>query len=262
MENLKKMLLIDSGNTFTKFGILKGKKLFKVLNLKNSSLASEKIEKILSTSNTCILCSVRPDITKLIKKTAKKAKTKIEEVKAKRLKPLIDYKTPYTLGSDRIANFLGAISKQKPPLIIIDIGSAITCDIVDRNGKFLGGFILPGVEMCLTALHRKTALLPHLKFRKIRKIYGDRTKNAILLGVFNTLGGGMERCVAVLKKKFPDAKIVVTGGGYQIFKNAIPFKHTYRKNLTLEGLFYFAKILYNKTKIKHSKGGNYGKGCD
>ncbi|MCD6423067.1 MAG: type III pantothenate kinase [Elusimicrobia bacterium] len=262
MENLKKMLLIDSGNTFTKFGISKNGKLLEILNLKNSSLTCEKLEKILSKSNFCVLCSVRPDITKLIKKVSKKTKTKIEELNLKFFKKLIKYKTPQTLGSDRIANFLGAISKQKPPLIIIDIGSAITCDIVNKKGEFLGGFILPGVEMCLEALYKKTALLPHLKFRKIRKIYGDKTKNAILLGVFNALTGGIQRCIRVLKRKFPDAKVIVTGGGYQVFKNVISFKHTYRKNLTLEGLLCFAKILYNKSHKQDLKGGNYGKSCN
>ena len=94
------------------------------------------------------------------------------------------YKTPVTLGLDRIASVAGA-QKRFPEknVLVIDAGTCIKYDFINKKGEYLGGSISPGLNMRFKALHNFTDRLPLIKPEPVRTITGDSTKNSILTGV-------------------------------------------------------------------------------
>jgi len=140
------------------------------------------------------------------------------------------------IGADRIANATAVVKKYKLPAIVIDFGTATTFDIVDKNAKFVGGIIAPGLEIQAKALSQFTSKLPKLKIEAAECAIGKNTISAMLSGI--VLGhkcmieGMIKECENELKEK---ATIVATGGFSEVlFKNSnIDYID---KDLTLFGL--------------------------
>ena len=150
---------------------------------------------------------------------------------------IIKYKTPHTLGRDRIAAICGAWSMfPHQNSLVIDAGTCIKYDIVTAEGEYLGGSISPGIGMRLRAMHEFTAKLPVVTREKITDFVGDTTETAIRTG--GQLGAAMEAqgFVNLYKQKFGnDLNVIVTGGDgtYLVghLENAI-----YQNDLVLKGL--------------------------
>lgn len=149
------------------------------------------------------------------------------------------------VGKDRIANALCAHNKYPFPAIVIDIGTATTFDILDKNGYFIGGIILPGIKMQFDSLNQKTSLLPKLDIQKIDHVIGKNTKDNILSGVIRghacAINGLIHKCESELGTK---TTIILTGGLSEFIAEYIDNFDYCDKNLTLEGL----KILYDLNK--------------
>ena len=125
----------------------------------------------------------------------------------------IAYRTPGTLGSDRLAAAVGAWDIQPGKnLLVIDAGSAITIDFVSRDGTYHGGNIAPGIEMRLAALHEHTNRLPHIGKEGEIPTLGYDTETAIRSGVINGIIYEIEGYIAELKKKHPELLVFLTGG--------------------------------------------------
>ena len=123
---------------------------------------------------------------------------------------------PVTVGDDRLLVALGAFSKVNQACIVVDAGTAITCDFVDGQGVFHGGAILPGGQMMLDALHRGTSALPHVSIEDMPEPlepFGKTTEFAMLLGVRASVRGAV-RYLAERYAAFYEAypQIVATGG--------------------------------------------------
>lgn len=125
----------------------------------------------------------------------------------------IDYRTPDTLGSDRLAAAIGAM-QQAPGrnILVIDAGSAITIDLIDSKGHFLGGNISPGVKMRLTALHSQTSRLPQIEKEGDIPKFGYNTETAIRSGVIRGICHEIDGYIAEIKGVFPDVLVFLTGG--------------------------------------------------
>ncbi|MCD7973492.1 MAG: type III pantothenate kinase [Candidatus Azobacteroides sp.] len=125
----------------------------------------------------------------------------------------ICYKTPETLGNDRLAGAIGAHSiKPDKNLLIIDAGTAITYDFIDKNGNFYGGNISPGLYMRFKALHYFTAKLPLVSSEGEIPSFGDTTETAIRSGVVNGIIYEMDSYINEFKKKYDDVFVFLTGG--------------------------------------------------
>jgi len=142
------------------------------------------------------------------------------------------------LGIDRLLVCIGAIKKYQHSLIVFDLGTAITVNVVDKNKKFLGGAILAGLDMSLKALTAGTALLPLGGLNPPDNIIGKNTLEALASGsLYGTASmiEGMSKKIAESTKQ--DFKIVLTGGGA---KHILPFlsfcNYIYEKELLLEGM--------------------------
>ncbi len=153
----------------------------------------------------------------------------------------LSYKTPHTLGKDRIAAATGA-SYLFPGehVLVIDAGTCITMDVVNSEREFLGGNISPGVEMRLKAMHHFTANLPLVKIVPGRlptdNWLGDSTELAIRnggeLGALLEVTAFMKKC----KRLFKPLRVIFTGGDADFFVKTIKTKIFANSNLVLTGL--------------------------
>ncbi len=123
------------------------------------------------------------------------------------------YKTPHTLGVDRIAAIIGAQNEAPgKDILVIDAGSAITYDFLDAQGNYHGGNIAPGADMRLISLHEHTNRLPHVTKEGNTPQLGYDTETAIRSGVINGITYEIEGYISELKKKYPALLVFLTGG--------------------------------------------------
>lgn len=150
---------------------------------------------------------------------------------------VIKYKTPHTLGRDRIASSVAASALfPEKNILIIDAGTSINYDFINLKKEFLGGAISPGFEMRLKALHHFTARLPLLDLNAIDYLIGKTTEENILSGVINGTIGEVAYFIEQYQKLFPDLHVVLTGGDAPLFENRLNCKIFAVPNLVLIGL--------------------------
>ncbi len=211
-------LLIDSGNTFTKVAFCEDDKIVEIVTLYDTE-DFKKINKkrkpktiIISSVNTAIdeIKGYFPDSTLL----ALDFTTPI---------PITNlYKTPSTLGMDRLAGVIGASSLYpNSPCLCIDAGTCITYDILDENANYLGGSISLGIEMRFKALHTFTSRLPLVSRHENVELIGNTSEGAILSGVQIGVLKEMEGIINEYKSKYKGLKIIITGGDSRFFESRI-----------------------------------------
>ena len=98
------------------------------------------------------------------------------------------YKNPKQVGQDRLVGAYGAMKIYGCPLIVVDLGTAITFDVISPKGEYLGGAIVPGIRLSAESLFLKTALLPHIEIQAPRHIIGKTTQESMLSGLFYGYG--------------------------------------------------------------------------
>lgn len=253
----KKLLLaIDIGNTSTTLGLFKASKLLSVQRLTTSSISpyyyERQLRKIFSRIKEkelegIIICSVVPRALKTLKITLKRLFHLRLLIVGQDIKTGIKnlYKRPKQVGQDRLVNARAAYEIYKKGCIIVDFGTAVTIDVVNHKKEYLGGLIVPGLEISLEALAGRTALLPRLKLSKPKNLIGKNTKESMLSGIFYGFGSLCDGVVAKFKAKLKkDLLVVTTGGQSSAVKPYCRNINVLRPNLTLEGL----KIIYRARK--------------
>ncbi|MCS7184368.1 MAG: type III pantothenate kinase [bacterium] len=222
-----KILALDIGNTKIHAAIFEGDKIIKKINteLKNYKKLKE------LKADFVAVASVVPQLNSKIKKIYKDAFF----INYKNCGIKILYKKPYEVGADRLANVVGAYSLFKKPAIVVDFGTAITFDICGKKGEYLGGLILPGVDMCLKALYLMTAKLPLAKIKKTNINIAKTTQDAITTGTYNMIKYSIETITQKLLNKMPKNTITIkTGGNAKLF-NIKNIKFNY-PHITLFGV--------------------------
>lgn len=128
----------------------------------------------------------------------------------------IDYSTPQTLGADRLAAALGALALIGPghPLLVVDLGSAITYDLVDASGTYRGGNIAPGISARLRALHEVAPALPLVAPEGELPVFGHSTETAIRAGVIRGVAAEIAYYTTFLG---PDVRVILTGGDAALY---------------------------------------------
>ena len=123
------------------------------------------------------------------------------------------YKTPLTLGTDRLAAVVGAHFRQRGhDALVIDIGTCITYDFVTAAGEYLGGNISPGPTIRLKALHNFTASLPMVERKGYTPLLGDSTETAMRSGVMRGVVYEVESYIRDFILKYPNLFVYLTGG--------------------------------------------------
>lgn len=147
------------------------------------------------------------------------------------------YKTPKTLGMDRLANVLAARSLcPKQAALIVDVGTCLKFDFVDKKGNYLGGSIGPGLALRFKSLNDYTANLPLIQRYKKTQIIGKNTKESILSGVINGMENEIFGIIERYRKEFDEVKVILTGGDAKEFDLEIKNNIFALENLTLLGL--------------------------
>ena len=240
------ILLFDIGNTHTHLGLADEKRVLKQTDISTLTWfgggAAALVKKFTGKNKIsgAILCSVVPRATPLVKKYARTA----WKVNALELNPTtirgvgIDYPKPNSIGPDRLANAVAAKNSFGAPVVVVDFGTAVTFDVVNAKGNYVGGIIAPGLAAMTNYLHEKTALLPKIEIREVKSVVGKSTEHAMLVGAVHGYRGLIRGLIGELKdelkiKKLP---VVATGGYAKLIAAKLLEISAVAPDLTLEGL--------------------------
>lgn len=147
------------------------------------------------------------------------------------------YRTPQTLGTDRLAAAIGAYDECRgKDTLVIDMGTAITYEFVTGQGEYIGGNISPGIEMRLKALHEFTAQLPKVEKEGEKPFLGTDTETAIRCGVVDGVRHEIEGLVKELIVKYPYLVVFLTGGNTFDFDSSIKKRIFVDRYIVLKGL--------------------------
>jgi len=249
------LIAVDIGNTNIVIGMFKGRKLAKILRL-NADISKSSLIKLIKKQcpaekiQGVIVSSVVPKRLKAVKEAFKAVL---------RLKPIVlgedarvpiknSYKKPHQVGQDRLVNAFAALHiYRKRPLIIVDFGTAVSLDVVSGGGAYLGGVIVPGVELSIENLTRRAALLPKIILKKPKAVLGRSTQESMLSGIFYGYASLCDGIVEKLSKKLKRKPFVVATGGHAKLLSSYCSKiDKIDPQLTLKGLnLTYAEVARN-----------------
>jgi type III pantothenate kinase len=230
-------LAIDVGNTRVKIAVFEKDKLVELFVFNKTKILSE-IKDILKKHE--ISTGIMSNVASISDSKLKKIKNLVQihiissltEVPFKNL-----YKTPETLGVDRIALVAGAVSQfSGHNVLVIDAGTCITFDFVNSEGEYIGGAISPGLKMRFNSLNHFTANLPLLEKDELTDFIGTNTKESMNSGVINGVIQEIDGVINQYKKKFLDLTVVLTGGDTNFLAKQLKSSIFANQNLLLHGL--------------------------
>jgi len=231
-------LVIDIGNSLNKVAIFSEKELvasFFYEKLTVNELSALKtefpgIERAILSS----VASVQPAVYTWLKTTF----SYFLEFNSRTPIPISNnYRTPETLGLDRLAAAIGArVLFPDKDLLVIDAGTAITFDLIEGKGTFAGGNISPGLRSRFRALHEFTANLPLVEEHGKIPLIGQTTEEAIKAGVILGMVLEMDGMIDLMKKKRPEIQPVLTGGDARFFETRLKNRIFVKFEITLIGL--------------------------
>lgn len=210
-------LVIDSGNSAAKVGIFDHQNLME----KYTFTSPEKLRDFLenSTAQNVIVSSVKHDAEQIISWAVHALKKFTLHYSLP--VPVVNlYATPATLGADRLAGVCGA--QQLFPFqhcLVIDAGTCITYDFVDKEGNYHGGGISPGLTMRFQAVHTFTTKLPLVSSKENVPLIGNSTEGSIQSGVINGLLAEIEGIINQYDKRFEGLRVILCGGDAAFFEN-------------------------------------------
>jgi len=240
------ILLFDIGNTHTHVGLADGRRVLKQTNIPTREWFGGNAKSRVATFagskkiTGAALCSVVPNVTPLVWNTVNTFwKLGVLELSPKMLRGVgIDYPKPDSIGPDRLANAVAAKFRFGSPVVVVDFGTAVTFDVVNAKGNYVGGIIAPGLAAMTDYLHEKTALLPKIKIREPKNIVGKSTEQAMLVGAVHGYRGLVRGLIVELKRelKTKNLPVIATGGYAKLIAAKLPEISTVAPDLTLEGL--------------------------
>jgi type III pantothenate kinase len=237
LQNLFMNIVIDIGNTRTKAGVFKDGQL---LNIYSGS--TEEVLASLSAyyAPNVIVSAVGGGIEGVLETFAKKAFVLVFDHKVN-IPLTLEYSTPNTLGLDRLAAALGAaVTKPGKTMLVVDMGSCITIDLLKEGKVFSGGVISPGYNMRFKAMHTFTDKLPLFSSTALREEHvnlpGGSTKECMVAGVQQGIVFEIEGHIAYYRAIYPDIEVIMTGGDAPHFENKFNTPIFTKDSLVLVGL--------------------------
>ena len=245
------LLAVDIGNTNIKLGVFDGDRLTATWNLAtHTHTTSDEYggmllnlmdrEKVLPSEVTgIVLCGVVPPLVhtfvQMCKKYMHSGPLIVEAGVRTGMRICLD--NPREVGPDRVVGAVAAQNLYGKPLVVIDLGTATTFDVVSEEGDYLGGAIAPGIGIANEALVARTAVLPRIELVRPKQVIGKNTVSAmqsgIIFGYIDLIEGMIRRIEHELGCK---VKVVATGGQAYPFAEEIPAIDVVDPNLTLMGL--------------------------
>jgi type III pantothenate kinase len=231
-------LIVDVGNTLVKFAIFKDAELIHKVGFELSEF--KKQYKALKKDFPKVKLAIISSVGRLSKKQIELVEDdlKIIELSSKTKLPFKNcYKTPKTLGVDRIA-LVSASAHQFPDknVLIIDAGTCITYDFITDKNHYLGGAISPGIRLRYKSLNNLTANLPLLETDQPKTIIGDSTESSIHSGVVFGVIKEIDGVIDQYLEKYPSLTVILTGGDAKFLSNQLKNSIFANSNFLLEGL--------------------------
>lgn len=245
---MKGNLTIDIGNTSVKVAYYLGTKLVATTRFAGSD--GQVLDRFISTykPDTAILCSTAsPAVTQDIIGQVERRCRRVLQLTHETPMPIsLAYRTPHTLGRDRIATAVAAWCLVKDSdVLVIGAGTAITYDLTLADGSFVGGNIAPGLKLRFAALHEHTGRLPLVNADGEMPLVGYDTPTAIRSGVLWGVLGEVRNYIATLSQEHPGLKVFFTGGdGKWLHSRLDGVIAEYYEHLAAEGLNRI--LLYNQ----------------
>ena len=245
------ILAIDIGNSHIVLGGVEGESIRFMAKIHTDPVATSdeyciKISSLLSVYSVgirdiegCIVASVVPQVLNSIKTAVKKLTGRNCLVVGPGLKTGLNIllENPGQMGADLVAADVAALREHKPPLIVIDLGTATTMSVLDKNGAHIGGCVIPGVKISLDALTENTALLPGIQLDRPKKAIGHNTidcmRSGIMLGTASMLDGMIGRMEEELGYQ---TTVIATGGLGKFIVPLCRREILYDKDLIIKGL--------------------------
>ena len=209
------------------------------------------LESNLSTDSvrSVIVSSVVPALTEKIKSVIRNLFQKEPIVVGPKIYDALPLQVlnPYEIGSDLVANAMGAFIKFKQTCIVVDFGTALTFTTISGEGKSLGVSIVPGLRTALKALTQNAAKLFDVPLEMPTSALGTSTVTAIQSGIVIGYEGLVRKMVSAIREEIRiDCPAIATGGLSFVISPLKDFFHAIDPNLTLDGLRYIAEAVENK----------------
>jgi type III pantothenate kinase len=240
---MKKILLIDISNSFTKTCVVVGDSISRVKRLPTPSLDAAQILALYPSKqiDAVVLSSVVPSKNPVIHAAFARV---LEVGAALDLGVGIDYPSPRSIGADRLANAAACAALHGFPGIVVDFGTAVTFDVISQAGDYVGGVIAPGLNAMTSYLHDRTALLPNIKLREPSSAVGRSTRDAMLSGAVHGYRGLVKEILDQIRSEaFPKKRprIIATGGDAELIAGRVGLFDIVDPLLTLRGLLVIAQ---------------------
>ena len=237
------LLAIDIGNTNISLGIFQCNRIIKRFNIPTKDYNLENLKKklVMTDIDDAVICSVVPNTCKILENDLKSSLGRRPYIIGKDIKVPIRnlYQKPGQVGQDRLVNAYAGVMFYGVPLIVVDFGTAVTFDVVSKNKAYLGGMILPGLQISLDALAERTALLPKIKLNKPREFIGRDTQDSMLSGIVYGFAALTDELTKKIKNKIgKNALVIGTGGNISLIKTYCKTLDKIDKDLTLKGLSF------------------------
>ncbi|MFO7964171.1 MAG: type III pantothenate kinase [Desulfobacterales bacterium] len=253
------LLAVDVGNTNIVMGIYQDRRLLRTWRLHTNAAVTEDEFAVLAAAlisrlnvdlndikKTVISCVVPPMMRTLEAFCCKYTGGAPAWVNADMVSWMpIRYARPAELGADRIVNAVAAFEKYRTDLIVIDLGTATTFDVVSAKGEYLGGAITPGINTCAEALYSRAPKLPKVDLsHPPRLAIGDNSVHSIQSGILFGYAGLIDGMIDRMSREFGKSlKVVATGGLAGVMSSVSKYIEVIEPDLTLEGLLIISERL-------------------
>ena len=253
------ILAIDIGNTNIVIGCIKGERILFNERVSTDHKATDleyaiQLKTIIEIHDLnkdeiegAVMSSVVPSVTGIVKHAVKKLLDIDTLVVGPGIKTglriLID--SPSRLGSDLVVDAVAGINYYKAPLIVIDMGTATTMSVIDKDNNYIGGMIIPGMRTSLDALVSGAAQLSKIQLRQPEHIIGKHTAECMQSGIMNFTAAGIDGCIDRIEEELGyKCTVVATGGLAGLVTPLCRREIVYDNDLLLKGLL----VIYRKNR--------------
>jgi type III pantothenate kinase len=221
-------LAVDAGNTNIVLGLYEGEILRKTWRMKSDVHRTTDetrlfLRQLLQEKDVNVDCITAAMVASVIPRLSGTLQDALEELTG--IRPMLLthelelgiqnlYNHPENVGPDRLANAVGGIARYGAPLAVVDFGTATTFDVITRNKEYLGGVILPGLEMSADSLFQKTSMLPRIAIARPDRVIGRSTLEAITSGIVLGSAAMVDALMLRIREELsePDCTLIATGG--------------------------------------------------
>ncbi|MBO8092726.1 MAG: type III pantothenate kinase [Prosthecochloris sp.] len=254
----KRFLIVEAGNTVTDFAVTQNGSCLVHLHVPTATLktSSDVTRQVVPLHDrfpgmeAAGVCSVVPALTALVMSALEDCfPGPVIEISASlRLPFTLEYYPPGAIGADRIALLAyAADAAGGRPVIAVDAGTAITVDVLDAEGHYTGGMILPGIDLSCSALNQGTARLPLVKLEKCPPLLGRSTEGCIQSGVFwgcvHQIEGILDDITTILcDDQEQEIPVIMTGGSGRLIEPLIHHKLIFQEHAVLFGAWLLTSM--------------------